>query len=89
MGFNYDQVKLVTSPDSQGVMIIGGCSVCSNMELRFDGTEWQDLGQNGVVSELGIRDTSLVVPVPESFSTSPCACDGEGPPFTSCWSNTN
>ena len=78
--------KLVTSPDSQGVMILGGLTANNgiNMELRFDGTEWQDLGNNGVVAQLGISATSLVVPVPESFTTSQCTCDEEVW-LTNCW----
>ena len=51
------------------------------MELRFDGTEWQNLGQNNLVKEMKISHYGGdVIPVPESFTTSQCACDGED-----CW----
>ena len=62
--------KLVTSPGSQGVMLLKDVS---GKELRFDGTEWQDLGVNGHITNY-IDEYSLVIPVPESFSTSQC-CD--------------
>ena len=49
------------------------------MELRFDGTEWQDLGPvQGVVQDLTIYSASdHVIPVPESFTTSQCDGDYE------------
>ena len=42
------------------------------MELRFDGTEWQNLGQNNLVKEMKISGGGDVIPVPESFTTSVC-----------------
>ena len=83
-GIDWYQIgKLVTSPDSQGVMILQGLSASNgvyiNKELRFDDTEWQDLGPvQGVVQDLTINSyADHVIPVPESFTTSQCDGDYE------------
>ena len=74
-------------------MILQGLSASNgqynNMELRFDGTEWQDLGVvMGITTasqEMAINGKDdHVIPIPESFTTSQCACDESS--STSCGS---
>ena len=67
---NHIRQAMVTLPDGEGVMIIGGYTSSNHnspkiLELRAGGSSWQEVEQeldNG-------RRNHVVIPVPESITT--------------------